>query len=58
MKQDADNDCNDDEYVVTSIRLRKSIRKAAKIYAASHDSTLQEIIDAALRQYLSDQDNL
>lgn len=41
-----------EEFVVTSIRLKKSTRQAAKVYAAEHDTTLQCVVDEALKKFL------
>ncbi|WP_328974003.1 hypothetical protein [Streptomyces sp. NBC_00239] len=36
-----------------SARVRVSVRKRAKLYAAGHDVSLQDLVDAALDEYLS-----
>jgi predicted HicB family RNase H-like nuclease len=35
-----------------SARVRVSVRKRAKLYAAGHDVSLQDLVDAALDEYL------
>lgn len=47
----------DDEnpLVMTSIRLHAKTRIAAKMYAASHGMKMQEVIEAALTQYLGEE---
>ncbi|MBW3090011.1 macrolide ABC transporter ATP-binding protein [Bifidobacterium miconisargentati] len=42
----------DNPLMMTSIRLRAKTRTAAKLYAVEHGMKLQDVIDAALRQYL------
>lgn len=44
----------DGEWVKTSICLRKQLRQELKTYAATHDTTIQQVIDEALVAYLSD----
>ncbi|MFD8026135.1 hypothetical protein ACFV6G_37690 [Streptomyces lavendulae] len=36
-----------------SARVRVSVRKRAKVYAAGHDINLQDLVDAALDEYLA-----
>lgn len=43
----------DGEWVKTSICLRKQLRQACKSYAATHDTTIQQVIDEALTAYLN-----
>ncbi len=43
----------ENKYIVTSLRLKESTRREAKVYAAEHDMTLQEVVDAALRNFLN-----
>ena len=52
QKSDTVSTHHEDEYIVTSFRLKKSTRQAAKVYAAEHDTTLQEVIDKALKKFL------
>ncbi|MFE9334880.1 hypothetical protein [Streptomyces sp. NPDC006925] len=42
-----------EERVNFSARVRASTRKRAKLYAAGHDVNLQDLVDAALDEYLS-----
>lgn len=44
----------DSEWVKTSICLRKPLRQELKTYAATHDTTIQQVIDEALTAYLHD----
>lgn len=44
----------DGEWVKTSICLRKQLRQELKTYAATHDTTIQQVIDEALTAYLND----
>lgn len=45
-----------EERVNFSARVRASVRKRAKLYAAVHDVSLQDLVDAALDEYLSKRD--
>ena len=45
----------DEPYVVTSIRIKKNIRQRTKVYAAEHNTTVQEIIERALEAFLDRQ---
>ncbi|MBT1173896.1 hypothetical protein JS528_11265 [Bifidobacterium sp. MA2] len=49
-----DTDAADDvnPLVMTSIRLHARTRIAAKVYAAEHGMKMQEVIEAALEQYI------
>ncbi|MEU8623058.1 hypothetical protein [Streptomyces sp. NPDC048623] len=42
-----------DELVLVSGRVRKSIRRRLKLYAAEHDIKLQVVLDEALDEYLT-----
>ncbi|WP_331718250.1 MULTISPECIES: hypothetical protein [Streptomyces] len=42
-----------EERVNFSARVRASVRKRAKLYAAQNDVSLQDLVDAALDDYLS-----
>ncbi|MFF3061570.1 MULTISPECIES: hypothetical protein [unclassified Streptomyces] len=42
-----------EERVNFSARVRVSVRKRAKLYAAGHDVSLQDLVDAALDDYLT-----
>lgn len=52
MKEKENCSTEEEEFVVTSIRLKKSTRQAAKVYAAEHDTTLQCVVDEALKKFL------
>ncbi|MFI1734929.1 hypothetical protein ACH40E_38100 [Streptomyces acidicola] len=41
-----------EERVNFSARVRVSVRRRAKLYAAQHDVSLQDLVDAALDDYL------
>lgn len=45
---------NQDSLVTTSIRVRRSTRTAAKLFAIRHDMTMQELIEAAILRYIDD----
>lgn len=40
------------EWMKTSVCLRKSMRQELKAFAATHDMTIQQVIDDALAAYL------
>lgn len=46
------DDMADEQYVVTSIRIKRSVRQRAKVYAAEHCTTVQEVIEDALEMFL------
>lgn len=52
MEKNTALDATEDIYVVTSIRIKRSVRQKAKIYAATHETTLQGVIEEALEEYL------
>ena len=41
-----------EERVNFSARVRASVRRRAKLYAAGHDVSLQDLVDEALDEYL------
>jgi len=43
---------DDDPRIVTSIRMRKSVRLRVKVYAAERGTTVQEVIENALMAYI------
>lgn len=43
----------DEERTNFSARVRTSVRRRARLYAASQDVSLQDLMDAALDEYLS-----
>ncbi|WP_274036740.1 hypothetical protein [Streptomyces sp. MMBL 11-1] len=45
-----------EERVNFSARVRASVRKRAKLYAAQNDVSLQDLVDAALDDYLTRHD--
>lgn len=45
-------DPDDNPLVMTSIRLRVNTRNALKMYAIEHNMKMQEVIEAALKQYI------
>lgn len=42
----------DADWVKTSVSLRRETRRRAKQYALDHDMSLQEVVDAALQEYM------
>lgn len=42
----------DEDYAVTSIRMRRSVKRRAKLFAVERGKTLQEVIEKALEEYL------
>jgi hypothetical protein len=42
-----------DTLVPFSTRVRESTRRRAKVYAAANDQGIQEVVEAALQEYLS-----
>lgn len=46
-------DERDDPWVVTSIKLRRSTKRAVKIYAAKHGETMQSVLEEALQRILN-----
>ena len=43
----------EDTRVPFSARVRESVRRRARVYAAGHDVNLQDLMDAALDEYLA-----
>lgn len=43
----------DEDYAVTSIRMRRSVKRRAKLFAVKKGKTLQEVVESALEEYLS-----
>ena len=43
---------NPKEKVKTTIMIEKTLKKFAQVYAVQNDSTLGEVIEEALREYL------
>lgn len=43
----------EDKKVLISGRVRTSVRKRMKLYAAEHDVNLQDLLDKALDEYLT-----
>lgn len=43
---------SDEDYAVTSIRMRRSVKRRAKLFAVERGKTLQEVIEKALEEYL------
>ncbi|GAA2110651.1 hypothetical protein [Streptomyces synnematoformans] len=46
-----------EERINISARVRVSIRRRARLYAAAQDVSLQDVVDAALDEYLSRRDS-
>ncbi|MEY9998182.1 hypothetical protein ABIE67_010303 [Streptomyces sp. V4I8] len=51
--QKAGGEAADGERVLISGRVRASVRKRLRLYAAAHDENLQDLLDAAIDEYLS-----
>lgn len=49
---DVFRDGPDADWVKTSVSLRRETRRRAKQYALDHDMSLQEVVDAALQEYM------
>ena len=47
-------DVNDDLWETTSLKMRRSTRRAVKIYAAEHDMTMQSVLEEALLRLLAE----
>ncbi len=47
-------DVNDDPWETTSLKMRRSTRRAVKIYAAEHDMTMQSVLEEALLRLLAE----
>lgn len=47
-------DASDDPRETTSLKMRRSTRRAVKIYAAEHDMTMQSVLEEALLRLLSE----
>lgn len=52
--QSAREDDKDDPWETTSLKMRRSTRKAVKIYAAEHDMTMQSVLEEALLRLLAE----
>lgn len=55
FRKDSDAAADANPLVMTSIRLHSKTRTAVKVYAASHGMKMQEVIEAALTQYLGEE---
>lgn len=44
---------NDNIWIQTSLRMRKSIHNDLKMYAFTHGISMQHVLDEALREYLN-----
>ncbi|MFJ8982670.1 hypothetical protein [Streptomyces sp. NPDC102282] len=51
--EQAEQDPKAEDKVLISGRVRASVRKRMKVYAAEHDVNLQDLLDAALDEYLT-----
>ncbi|OZG60732.1 MULTISPECIES: hypothetical protein [Bifidobacterium] len=45
-------DAGDDEWVKTSVSMRRGMKRRLKVWAADRNERLQDVIDAALEAYL------
>ncbi|MFJ2477214.1 hypothetical protein ACIOWI_30280 [Streptomyces sp. NPDC087659] len=43
----------DEDRVLISGRVRASVRKRLRLYAAEHDENLQDVLDRAIDEYLN-----
>ncbi|MFJ4343552.1 hypothetical protein [Streptomyces sp. NPDC088915] len=53
QEQPQNEDAQSEERVNFSARVRVSVRRRAKLYAAGHDVSLQDLVDKALDDYLT-----
>jgi len=51
--EQAEPDPKAEDKVLISGRVRASVRKRMKVYAAEHDVNLQDLLDKALDEYLT-----
>lgn len=54
MSDHDENNPKSDPWEVTSLKLRRSTRRAVKIYAAEHDKTMQSVLEEALQRLLAE----
>ncbi|MCI1902044.1 MAG: hypothetical protein LKI93_04870 [Bifidobacteriaceae bacterium] len=52
-KDDAEE--SEEPWLVTSVKMRKSTRTRLKIYALEHDTTMQDIIDRLVTDFLENE---
>ncbi|MFG3158104.1 hypothetical protein ACGF7W_39395 [Streptomyces sp. NPDC048219] len=51
--QSAGETTDGDERVLISGRVRASVRKRLRLYAAAHDENLQDLLDRAIDEFLT-----
>ncbi|ORT54225.1 hypothetical protein [Streptomyces sp. CB03238] len=54
-KASQESDAQADDRVLISGRVRASVRRRLKVYAANHDVNVQDVMDKALDEYLTRQ---
>ncbi|WP_201724569.1 hypothetical protein [Streptomyces antimycoticus] len=52
-EQEQKGSAEPEERVLISGRVRKSVRRRMRLYAAANDENLQDLLDKALDEYLS-----
>ena len=45
---------DDDLWEVTSVKMRRSTKRAVKLYAVEHDKTMQSVLEEALQRLLAE----
>lgn len=45
---------DDDLWEVTSVKMRRSTKRAVKLYAVEHDRTMQSVLEEALQCFLAE----
>lgn len=45
-------DVDDDPWEVTSVKMRRSTKRAVKLYAVERDKTMQSVLEEALQRLL------
>ncbi|MFI8992153.1 hypothetical protein ACIG63_45710 [Streptomyces antimycoticus] len=52
-EQEKKDGAEPEDRVLISGRVRQSVRRRMRLYAAAHDENLQDLLDKALDEYLS-----
>lgn len=45
---------DDDPWEVTSVKIRRSTKRAVKVYAVEHDRTMQSVLEEALQRLITE----
>lgn len=45
---------NNDSWEVTSVKMRRSTKRAVKLYAVEHGRTMQSVLEEALQRFLAE----